>query len=147
MDISSSSPDVSLIGYDAFPRILRDILPNLREINLSNTSFDNEVFSDFSQKGVHLNKITWNNISYDSNISINGVDMRDSNNLTHICMDDSIFSVGSQCILMSDLENGNYSTIYPFHKLTSSVLERVSIRNARLDDVGKNARCYESWSG
>ena len=125
-------PDVLNIGSDdSFPCILRNILPNLREINLSNTSFDYEVFLDFPQKCMHLNKITWNNIRYDSNVSITGEDMRYENNLTQICMDDSIFRAGFYCKWMSNLEDVKYSTIYPFHALTSSVLERVSIRNAR----------------
>lgn len=132
LDMPSFIPDVLNIGSDdSFPRILRNILPNLREINLSNTSFDYEVFLDFPQKCMHLNKITWNNIRYDSNVSITGEDMRYENNLTQICMDDSIFRAGFYCKWMSNLEDVKYSTIYPFHALMSSVLERVSIRNAR----------------
>ena len=81
----------------------------------------------------NLEKITWHNIDRkQSAIEIDGWDMMHATNLKHIYMDGSVFYVGDDGRdKFSDLENDEHSDIFPFHKLSSKLLERVSIRNAK----------------
>jgi len=85
----------------------------------------------------NLEKITWHNIDRrQSAIQIDGSEMRNATNLKHIYMDGSVFDVGDdERYQMSDLENDEHSDIFLFHELSSKLLERVSIRNAKWDIV------------
>ena len=85
----------------------------------------------------NLEKITWHNIDRkQSAIEIYGSDMKQATNLKHIYMDGSVFDVWyDERYQMSDLENDEHSDIFLFHGLSSKLLERVSIRNAKWDFV------------
>ena len=78
----------------------------------------------------HLKIITWNNINIEANVDLDGDDMEFARNLKEINMDDSFFNITiRQEIEMSDLDN--HPTIYILYLCRSTVLERVSIRNAK----------------
>ena len=112
---------------------LSKILPNLQEINLSNTITEcgYEALSMFSNRCNRLEKVTWNNIDRSSDVSISGGDIWKATNLREIYMDESIFYTGSGKTL-SDLANS--SDRFLFHACGSTVLERVSIRNTKWYD-------------
>ena len=114
----------------SLPYTLASILPNLREIDLSNTMVSPSILVSFSDKCSRLEKITWNNIALFSYITIDGSKMRNIKNLKEIYMNDSEF-VGLSLLnhALSDLDNDEYSHIFLFHKC-SHVLERVSIKNS-----------------
>ena len=110
------------------------MLPNLREINLTNIGgegFD-KVLDRLLAGAPQLERITWNNIDSSSNIYIDGTDMTEATNLREIIMDGSIFSCGKIETIetMSDLENR--PRIFLFCFLESQVLERISIRRAKV---------------
>ena len=111
---------------------LRTLLPNLREINLSNTGIQSHQLKAFAEECSRLEKITYNHSSGDSHLSMDGKHMNPAKNLKEIYMDDSslfapIYSV-STIAVFSDLENNKYSNIFLFHKCSKG-LERVSIKN------------------
>ena len=111
---------------------LSSMLPNLREINLTNIGgkgFD-EVLSRFLHFAPQIERITWNNIDSPSDVYINGCDMAEATNLREIIMDGSCFTCGGFGIeKISDLEN--YPHSFMFYHLRSQVLERISIRRAK----------------
>ena len=76
-----------------------------------------------------METITWNNIVHQSKISLDGFQLKDGKNLKEICMDDAVFCDYSD--KLSDLENEQNSDRFLFHHCSSTVLERVSIQNAR----------------
>lgn len=126
----SSKNTEQIYVRNSFPYTLALILPNLREIDLSNTMVSPSILVSFSDKCSRLEKITWNNIALFSYITIDGSKMRNIKNLKEIYMNDSEF-VGLSLLnhALSDLDNDEYSHIFLFHKC-SHVLERVSIKNA-----------------
>ena len=110
---------------------LYSMLPNLREINLSNigsAGFD-YVLSSFSTYCLRLERITWNNIDSPSNIYLDGCDMKEATNLREIIMDGSFFTCDEGIDEISDLKNHPRSFL--FCQLESQVLERISIRRAK----------------
>lgn len=112
--------------------VLSRILPNLQEINLSNTGFGYEILHLFSQRRTRLEKVTWNNINRSAAVCILGSNIR-FKNLKEIYMDDCVFEY--RCFISYftpslDLENDERPDEFLFHQC-SKVLERVSIRNAK----------------
>ena len=135
-DLSSPSK-LSRVNCDVL-ELLSYMLPNLRAINLSNiggVGF-HSVLDLFIASAPQLERITWNNIDTDCNIDINGCDMIKATNLREIMMDGSVFSCydddmdGNDIVKLSDLEN--HPSIYLFCRWTSQVVERISIRRAKL---------------
>ena len=109
------------------------LLPNLSEINLSKTflSVYNGVLEDFSKNCPFLEKVTWNNIHKTSFIELDGNNMRFSNNLKEIYMDDCTFFIyGGGRSQIFDLNNPALNDYFIFHECYKT-LERVSIRNAK----------------
>ena len=106
---------------DGMMLVLSKILPNLQEINLSNTGFGYQAFilHLFSKNCIRLEKVTWNNIN--QSMIILGSNLRFAKNLKEIYMDDCVFY--QHC-------NPLPATVFFFHGC-SKVLERVSIRNAK----------------
>jgi hypothetical protein len=77
-----------------------------------------------------LEKVTWNNINRSSIVSIDGTDISEATNLREIYMDESTFFHNNlDDETLSDLKN--HPDRFLFHKCGSTVLERVSIRNAK----------------
>ena len=118
------------------------MLPNLREVDLSNTRHRDDgsgplriFFRDCSC----LEKLTWDNINFSSVVTISGYRWMDyASKLKELYMDDSVFydqgqspSTPNLIEKMSDLENEEHAGIFLFNECTSKVLERVSIKNAK----------------
>jgi len=125
---------------------LLSMLPNLRDINLTNIGgegFD-ELLGGFLHGAPQLERITWSNIDSPSNIYINGIDMAEATNLREIIMDGSCFTciggVDGTIGKISDLENHPRS--FMFCRLESQVLERISIRRAKFRITYGDRRTY-----
>ena len=126
LDLSLSSPTTAYCD-NSFPFYLSHILPNLQELDLSNTKFTSCVLVNFSRNCPRVEQITFNNIQRCSYISLDGEDMQHAHNLRLLIVDDSVFCVYN-IEKYSDLIN-NQDT-FLFHKCCK-VLERVSIRKAK----------------
>ena len=143
LDISNPTTPYLPDDWDYFICFLfSKILPNLRDVNFSNTGFPSASFRYFCTKCPNLEKITWHNSTLTtrynlkaerkSKINIDGRDMMNATNLKYIYMDGSVFEVGDvKRDKLLDLENDAHSDIFLFHKFSSKLLERVSIRNAK----------------
>jgi hypothetical protein len=120
LDVSSSR--------NFFACALSNRLPNVREIDISNTCTHVITYHFFRRR--HLEKVTWNNINKYSIVNLDGCNMKSSDNLKEIIMDDSEF-VYDQTVkdTISNLEN--YRNNFIFHFCSKS-LERISIRNAKV---------------
>lgn len=124
------------------------ILPNFRELDMSNALIDNWVLRNISKDCSRLEKITWNNNNDQDSLTwfihIDGSDMSSAQNLKEIYMDDFVFFGNHD--KSSDLNNDEYSNIFLFYKCSSKevVLERVSIHNIVVEIVPKrlNRREY-----
>ncbi|OEU11631.1 hypothetical protein FRACYDRAFT_244749 [Fragilariopsis cylindrus CCMP1102] len=121
LDISLSKP---MVVPMLLPNTLAYILPNLREINLSNicTNSVGHVFYNIP----HLEKLTWNNfIDYTNDVRVRmcGWDMRELKNLKEIIMDDFNSEFRMPMSMIDNTRN-----IFIFFRC-SKALERVSIRN------------------
>ena len=105
------------------------MMPNLREVNVSSCRNHWPLLKEFSKQCSRLEKLIYNNQQFTC-ISANGKDiyMVNAKNLRELTMDNSAL-FGSEG--MSDLDTDEHSTIFLFHKCGSTVLERVSIKNAR----------------
>ena len=85
-----------------------------------------------------LEKLTLNNTQLLTFVSANGADMVHAKNLQELNLDNTLFVCNDQvCLEMSDLDNDEHSTIFLFHKCGSTVLERISIKNATFQTMGK----------
>lgn len=95
LDLSSPSK-LSRVNCDVLHQ-LSSMLPNLREINLSNIGGDgfDSVLGSFATRCPRLERITWNNIDIDCDISMSGLDMMRATNLREIMMDGSSFETRS----------------------------------------------------
>ena len=125
LDVSSPILERSPISfYDALARIL----PNLQEIDVSNTEGQpSSVIRAFSRECPRLEKITCNNTNQIlSSASIDGEDVMGATNLKEMYMDNAVFDVGYNI-----RGNDEHSHIFLFYKCGSKVLERISIQNAR----------------
>ena len=143
LDMSSPTPtkyftknNTDNIWDEFLCRIISSILPNLRDVNLSNNGFPSASLLEFSRECPKLQKITWHNIDCkQSRIKINGQDMEPATNLKEIYMDNATFS-GSMSgwrSFYADLEDDDPISFF-FH-YCSKKLERVSIRNAKMYDL------------
>ena len=135
LDMSSPILEWSSISfYEALARIL----PNLREIDLSNTECQpSSAIRAFSRECPRLEKITWNSTNKPlSSANIDGDDVTEATNLKEMYIDNAVFKTGyiNNIRGLSDLENDGHSHIYLFHKCGSKVLERISIKNARYSE-------------
>ena len=121
------------------------LLPNLRELDLSNTHHHHgpESLRTFFGLCSRLKKITWNNINRLSLVTIGGGGwMNCTSKLKEVYMDDSEFYDNERELevdRMSDLENEEHAGIFLFYKCTSKRLKRISIKNAKF---GRFARDY-----
>ena len=132
LPVGSSRPYNSVLTYR-----FSSILPNLRELDLSNTRHGNGWgrLCNFFKNCPCLEKLTWNNIDLLSWVNINGAAwMKYASNLKELYMDDSAFIDNGRELedgRTSDLENEEHAGIFLFYECTSKVLERVSIKNAK----------------
>ena len=132
--ITTPTPTPTIDFWPSYLTILLAIiLPNLRKINLSNAKMDGNFTLDcFLKQCSYLETITWNNIEYQSAVTLSGYQLRNGKTLKEICMDNSVFyGYHSHHGMFLDLENDEYSDRILFHRCSSTVLERVSIKNAR----------------
>jgi hypothetical protein len=129
LDFSSSSPGNYVCKY--FPLALSKILPNLHEIDLSNTGLHSRNLLKFSFNCPLLEKVTWNNISKNSYAELTGVDMVFSNNLKEIYMNDTVFSGSRSRYTYNEQYSDFNSRIFIFYRCCRT-LERVSILNSKL---------------
>ena len=128
----SSPPPFTDIGDNDLAFYFPSLLPNLREVNLSNNGFYPSCLKRISKKCPNLERITWHNID---KLDINGREMKHAANMKEMYMDNSAFFGGSagRRALFSDLEDEKYSNFFLFYKC-SNKLESVSIRNATFSD-------------
>ena len=131
---SSSAPTSG--PYVRVTDVLAVMMPNLREVNVSGSRIDGFSLEKLSKPCSRLDKLTYDNVQPFTFVSANGKDMVYAKNLRELNMDNSSFSVADITrAKMSDLENSvsiydDNSTIFLFHECGSTVLERVSIKNA-----------------
>jgi len=132
------------------------ILPNIRELDVSNTSMSPTYFQQFIQRCPLLEKVKWNNNR--ARLSANGRQMKSLENLKELCLDNFLLSIddspleyiGNNRVNDNDVDDDDndddeidevteykaMSTIdaYPdaflFHKCCK-VIERVSLRNSK----------------
>ena len=110
------------------PRALLCIMPNLLEIDFSNTSMGANILRNFKAGSCpRLEKVTWNNIDRISKFKMTGFHMGYITNLIEIRMDNSNFIYYD--FVMSYLDS--HPETFLFHRCGSKVLERVSIQNAK----------------
>ena len=131
------------INYSSTPFLIENMvtgylavmMPNLREVIMSGSKIYWTSLEELSKHCPRLEKLTCNNQPF-TYVSANGMDMVHAKNLQDLHMDNSSFSVDDITrAKMLDLENSfslydDNSTIFLFHKCGSTVLERVSIKNA-----------------
>ena len=135
LDLSSLSKTTTIAPKNRplyFTDTLADILPNLREINLSNTVCCGYELERFSGWRCQLQKIIWNNISIDSEIRLDGFQMVSARHLQAIYMDNAVF-LGGEIRLYSNLDSR--SSQYCLFESCKRNLIRVSIQNARCRDI------------
>jgi hypothetical protein len=109
ISISPTTPCWKVEDSKSLPNILATILPNLREIDLSNAYITR--LRCFSYRCPHLEKVTRNNINKDSYVELDGCNMQHSNNLKEIIMDDSEFVYDQRVKdTISNLENYGISS-------------------------------------
>ena len=131
---SSSAPTSG--PYVRVTDVLAVMMPNLREVNVSGSRIDGFSLEKVSKPCSRLDKLTYDNVQPFTFVSANGKDMVYAKNLRELNMDNSSFSVADITrAKMSDLENSvsiydDNSTIFLFHECGSTVLERLSIKNA-----------------
>ena len=129
-------------------KTLSHLFPSLREVDLTLTLANRYAVYWFFTNCSRLEKMTFHinerkGVSW--NVFANGVDMVTAHNLKELHMDDSIFYVvrKREIAAMSDLDNtntyaGEGSNVFLFYKCSSTVLERVSLRNSGLYVAGNN---------
>lgn len=122
------------LSFNGFlPRLLSRMVPNLCELDISNMNFDPFIVKEFCERCPTLEKITNNNNrkAVSGGIDIDGRDMQSATNLKEFMMDGSAFYCRNyNPNYMRDLHD--HPTIFLFHKCGSTVLERLSMRNAKL---------------
>jgi hypothetical protein len=131
LDLSSSS-SIDWTGDTLLLRILSNILPNLHEVDFSNIGIGigYMILKEFSNQCPLLEKVTSNN---NPNLyHISGFEMRASNNLKEINMNNSDFIIYAHEREISDLNN--YPDTFMFHHCCKA-LERVSIRNMKCGHI------------
>ena len=114
------------------------LLPSLREVDLTHTWVNRKIVRGFFANCSRLEKMTFHiNRKNDNlwNIFLNGKHMKTANHLRELYMDHSMFQTSDNEIdAMSDLDTTNEEVgsknVFLFHKCSSTVLERVSMRNA-----------------
>jgi len=108
---------------------LSRIVPNLLELDLSNTCSSGTILQNFSVHCPLLEKITCNN---NNNIYADGSEIQSATNLKEIFMDNCIISYLKPIVTANN--NNNNNNLFLFHYWSSRNklnLERVSIRNAK----------------
>ena len=140
LDLSSPSDGSSYKSYSGLLDALSRMLPNLREIDMSNSGMDydgyaSSILNIVTTNYPRLEKITWNSIYVD------GLDLNiDTQHLKEIILDDATFytyvdlSDGKSMDEMSDLTH--HPSSFLFCRSFSQVVERLSIRNASWEDAG-----------
>jgi hypothetical protein len=141
LDVSSLTP--MRYKENSILNIVRELLPELREINLSNIYRDEHGFRSFSffdSCCPHLEKVTWNNISF---MDLDRLHIGPFQNLKEIIMDDSTFVLCKRTIEeiqeSEEEERRNFEhgedeepLYFGIRRTCSKVLERLSIRNAKI---------------
>mmetsp|Transcript_43788 Transcript_43788/g.49384 ORF Transcript_43788/g.49384 Transcript_43788/m.49384 type:complete len:353 (-) Transcript_43788:40-1098(-) len=111
---------------------LSRIVPNLLELDLSNTPSSGTILQNFSVHCPLLEKITCNN---NNNIYADGSEIQWATNLNEIVMDNCIVSYLKPIVTANNNDNdNNTNTVFLFHYWSSRNkvnLEKVSIRNAK----------------
>ena len=118
---------------------LAEMMPNLRFVNVSGSRFHGPWLEELTKQCSRLEKLTYNNIRPWTHIFANGKKLTRAKELRELNMDNSSFEWAPHQARMldpidieemSDLDKDEYSTIFLFHKCGSTVLERISIKNA-----------------
>ena len=132
-----SSPTKTNFSNYGFLMTLRKMLPNLRELDLSNTNIQAHQLGAFAKECSQLEKITYNNnLCRLSIMPLRGEVLSPAKNLLEIHMDCSTFPYQHAFFFkrLSDLTNVDYSNFYLFQKCNKR-LERVSFKSAKYQNT------------
>jgi len=152
LDMSSRSPLPG--GYCTLNRAISYMVPNLQELDFSNTTTSNILLEEFALRCPRLEIIRWNYNNTGIGISAAGDRLECMNNLKELYFDNSFFCFNHSNPIDEatdadddddDDDNGvtafeamvsrnNYPNVFLFHRLCDKPLERISIRNARYTD-------------
>jgi hypothetical protein len=138
--IFSSTDDNTLMDI-----ILPNILPKLREVNFSDMSVYNRILRKYSENCPLLEKVTSKNNGF--LINLDGRDMRHSNSLKEINLDNSRFICGDPYRKNPIEDLNNHQEVFIFHRCCKT-LERVSICNTKCDNgddgtISQSAKYYD----
>ena len=115
-------------------KIISYLLPSLREVDFTNMFVGPDVVELFFENCSCLEKLTFKNKFF----ACGGSEFKDAKNLKQLYMDDSHFCTDERnCDAYSNLENEVVSNEFLLHDCSSKVLERVSMRNAKMYVNGK----------
>ena len=126
--------------------LLSHVLPSLREIDFTNMIVSKKVMREFFKNCPNLEKLTHrNNAARHKSLlrretpalSLTGADIAAGRNLKELQMDDSWFFIDKSTLdamenLDTDTDYERVSKTFLFHECRSKVLERVSVRNAKV---------------
>ena len=136
LDMSVSS-ETLLYRESTLPSPLSYMVPNLRELNCSYNPMQSPILQEFTNNCPDLEMIHWDGITVGSYVDLFGKEIEFANNLKELILDEStfIFGRGHRYFLNAEYEDqmtslDNHPNVFIFHKCKSTVLERVSIRNA-----------------
>jgi hypothetical protein len=126
--------------FNCIPIVITRLLPNLKELNISNIIFDESIdYSIMFSYSSYLERIIWNHSK--KNICLSGVNFRHAagnNHLRELILDDTYFIIMSTTAFLSEATSDlpQYETKFIFNECFSNnkqsyhQLERLSIRNA-----------------
>jgi len=150
LDMSSSLP-IELHQWCTLHRAISFMVPNLQQLDLSNTMMGTSILGKFAVRCPRLEIIRWNKISWNNNdnygIDAGGYELQAMNNLKELYLDNWYFDFDYDDQIYRDEGNddddngvyeieamsdcNNYPNLFLFHKLCNNPLERISLRNAR----------------
>ncbi|OEU06799.1 hypothetical protein FRACYDRAFT_252979 [Fragilariopsis cylindrus CCMP1102] len=136
LDLSLPYPSSGRYVSDHLSSVLSRVLPKLLEVDLSNDA--NTTLRDYCLNCHLLEKITCHDTTKDFKFGLGGWQMRRSDHLKEIYMDNLFFYYAPKQMIpnFSDLNNPTLNAYFIFHYCCCKMLERVSIRNAKLWEGG-----------
>ena len=137
LDLSRPVKQIDEFSYLlVYPKALMSIMPNLREIDLSNTHYRMSVLQDLAKKCPDLEKLTWNNRRY--GLDVMGIDLVGCKKLKELYMDNTGFFNQDRPDFMQNTEW--FYTLGTPLLFYCKELVRVSLKNAHDHAVSEKNR-------